>query len=120
MPNESAKSHATIDHDAIRQWAEERDGKPARVKGTGNGGTHTHGRYGGILRIDFGEPEASLEPISWDEFFKVFEENDLAFLYQKETADGKTSRFFKLVDRESVEPEEGEEEDEDDEDEKSE
>ena len=69
--------------------------KPARVKATaGKGGD-------GILRIDFGEPEASLETISWDDFFATFDENDLAFLYQDRTSDGKTSRFFKFVHRES-------------------
>ena len=47
----------------------------------------------------FGEPEESLEEISWDEFFKVFDDNDLAFLYQDKTHDGKTSRFNKLIER---------------------
>jgi hypothetical protein len=80
-----AKAHTTKDHEAIRKWAEKRGGHPARVKGTN------------ILRIDFGEPEPTLEQISWDEFFKIFDESDLDFLYQDKTADGKTSRFFKFV-----------------------
>jgi hypothetical protein len=81
-----AEATATTDHDAIRRWAEERDGKPAVVRTSGKGG---------ILRIDFGEPEESLEPIAWDEFFQIFEDNDLAFLRQEE---GK-SRFNKFVER---------------------
>ncbi len=40
----------TTDHDAIRKWAEARDGRPARVQDTAHGG-------GGLLRIDFNEPE---------------------------------------------------------------
>lgn len=87
-----AKAKTTIDHAAIREWAEERDGHPARVKGR-------IGRGGGILRIDFGDPEESLEIIPWDEFFDVFEKNGLAFLHQ-DKIDGKTSRFFKFVRRE--------------------
>src|SRR5690606_27423887 len=71
------------DHDANRKWAEARDGRPARVKASGDGG---------ILRIDFGEPEESLEEISWDDFFTIFDENGLAFLHQDETEDGKISR----------------------------
>ena len=55
---------------------------------------------GGILRIDFGEPEESLEEIDWDEFFEIFESNKLAFLYQDKTSDGGESRFNKLVERE--------------------
>jgi len=86
-------STTTTDHDTIRTWAEARDGHPARVEGSGEGG---------ILRIDFGEPEERLTPIEWDEFFRIFEENNLAFLYQDKTADGSTSRFNKLVNREGA------------------
>lgn len=79
----------TTDHDEIRRWVEERGGRPARVRDSGPGG---------VLRIDFREPEESLEEISWDEFFRVFEESNLAFLHQDEK-DGSKSRFNKLVDR---------------------
>ena len=90
-----AESKQTTDHDTIRRWAEERGGRPARVKDTGNGDDP------GILRIDYpgrGDDEA-LEEISWDDFFRAFEENRLAFLYQEATADGEESRFSKLVSR---------------------
>lgn len=90
----SGQSRTTTDHEEIRNWVEERGGKPATVKGTGNDV--------GVLRIDFPgySGEDSLEEISWDEFFEKFEENDLAFLYQDETSSGKQSRFNKLVTRE--------------------
>jgi hypothetical protein len=83
-----SSASTTTDHDEIRKWAESRGGHPSMVK-TGKQDD------GGILRIDFGEPEESLEEISWDEFFDIFEGNDLAFLYQDE---GK-SRFNKFVAR---------------------
>ena len=86
-------SQTTIDHDTIRRWAEERGGVPAVVRGTED----DEGE--GILRIDFAEPDDSLEEISWEEFFEVFEDRELAFLYQEETEDGNESRFFKLVNR---------------------
>ena len=35
--------------------------------------------------------------IEWGEFFEIFDENDLNFLYQDKTADGGTSRFNKFV-----------------------
>ena len=88
-------SRSTTDHKTIRAWVEERGGKPAAVKGTG-GKEDT-----GILRIDFpgvGD-EASLEEISWDDFFEKFEEKKLAFLYQEEMKSGSESRFFKFVSR---------------------
>lgn len=80
----------TTNHDAIRRWIEDRQGTPSRVKDSGEGG---------ILRVDFGEPEEALEPIEWDEFFQIFEKSDLAFLHQDKTEDGKLSRFSKFVSR---------------------
>jgi len=85
----------TIDHDEIRDWVEERDGHPAVVRSTKD----DEGE--GLLRIDFGEREEKLEEISWEQFFKIFEDNNLAFLYQNETADGETSFFNKFVDRDA-------------------
>lgn len=96
----SKSSQATINHDEIRAWAEERGGTPAVVRATHNK------EDSGILRIDFGEPEQNLEPVSWEEFFTIFDERGLAFLYQDETSDGgERSFFFKLVARDNTPPE---------------
>ncbi len=84
-------AQTTTDHATIRRWIEERGGRPARVADVDDGT--------GILRIDFGEPEDSLEEISWDKFFEAFEDNELAFLYQEETDDGRDSRFSKFISR---------------------
>ena len=91
-----AQAQQTTDHEKIRQWVEEREGQPATVSYTVE-----EGEEAGLLRIDFPEysGEESLEPISWDEFFEKFEEAELAFLYQDETGEGETSRFFKFVSR---------------------
>jgi hypothetical protein len=89
-------SKTTTNLKEIQKWAEERDGKPSKVKGVGGK------KDGGIIRIDFPgySGEDSLEEISWDEWYKIFNEENLAFLYQDKTKDGKESRFFKLVERE--------------------
>jgi hypothetical protein len=89
---DESEAKTTTDHEQIRQWAEERGGRPAMVKGTGKGGK-------ALLRIDFGEPEESLEEISWEDFFDSFEKANLAFLHQDRTKDGQMSRFFKFVAR---------------------
>ena len=87
------ESKTTTDHNTIKKWVEARDGKPAVVKGTGD-----NGKGGGLLRINFpGGAEDSLENIDWDQFFTIFDENNLEFLYQEETKDGGESRFFKFV-----------------------
>ena len=88
-------SKTTTDHNSIRKWAEERDGKPSVVESTTNSG-----KGGGLLRINFpGYAEDNLKEISWDEFFEIFDDNDLQFLYQEKTRDGKESRFFKFVNK---------------------
>jgi hypothetical protein len=87
-----AISKTTTDHETIRRWAEERGGRPARLKGSGNDDD------AGLLRLDFGERDPTLEEISWDEFFEEFDESELEFLYQEETASGDESSFSELVD----------------------
>jgi hypothetical protein len=89
-----AQASTTTDHNTIRKWVEQRGGRPTVVKGTEDRGGE------GLLRIDFAEPDEKLDPISWDEFFKTFDDRELAFLYQDKTAEGKPSRFFKFVRRE--------------------
>jgi hypothetical protein len=84
-----SSARRTRDHDEIRAWAESRGGIPTFVKGTGEG----------LLRIDFiegrgsGGREENLEETTWDEWFKVFDDRGLEFLFQPEG----DSRFFKLV-----------------------
>lgn len=92
-----AEAKVTIDHQEIQTWVEERGGFPARVKGTADKGE------GGLLRIDYPgySGEDRLEKISWDEFFTAFDENNLAFLYQEKLEGGETSRFSKIIDRDS-------------------
>ncbi len=83
----------TTDHDEIRQWVESRGGRPASVAETGDGDDP------GILRINFDDPggddDAGLEETAWDDFFRAFDENELAFLYEDEG----DSRFNKFVRR---------------------
>jgi hypothetical protein len=86
-----SETHTTTDHNTIKKWAEDRGGVPATVKATEEDG------HAGILRIDFGPRDDGLEEITWEEFFKKFDESRLAFLYQDKTKDGKISRFYKFV-----------------------
>ena len=93
------ESKVTFDHDEIRRWAEERNAKPAYVKGTGGGSDI------GMIRLDFSgySGEQSLEHIDWKEWFEKFDQNDLALVYQETTAGGQKSNFNKIVSRETAE-----------------
>lgn len=91
-----SESKKTTDKEAIRNWAEARDGVPAFVKNTESGDS-------GVLRIHF--PKASnnddqFDEISWDKFFDQFEKNKLAMVYQEKKDSGESSTFYKLVSRE--------------------
>lgn len=81
-----ASAEPVTNHDEIRKWAERHGGRPAKVETTGDGG---------ILRLDFQEKDENLTEISWEEFFEIFEDSELALLLSPE---GK-SRFNKFVSR---------------------
>ena len=87
------EANVTTDHKLIREWAEERGGRPSSVAGTGCKDEP------GILRLDFGPKDEGLDKVSWDDFFDKFDKEKLAFLYQEETEDGSVSRFHKFVSR---------------------
>jgi ABC-type thiamine transport system substrate-binding protein len=60
----------------------------------------------GIIRLEFpgapGARDEKLEEISWDDWFRKFDESGLAFLYEETTAKGEKSNFNKLIKRETA------------------
>ncbi|EMY34588.1 hypothetical protein D477_008803 [Arthrobacter crystallopoietes BAB-32] len=89
-PERQGRSLVTTHHEVIKQWAEARNAKPATVSGT------EHGDHLGVLRFDFGGGSSDLREVSWDEWFKTFDERQLNFIYQEERSDGSQSNFFQL------------------------
>ena len=89
-PERPGRSLATTHHKVIKQWAEERGGRPATVEGT------EHGDHLGVLRFDFGGGSDNLRHVSWDDWFATFDARRLNFIYQEETSDGTQSNFFRL------------------------
>jgi hypothetical protein len=83
-------SQVATDHDEIRRIVEEKDGRPACVRGTESDGSC-------LLRIDYpgGAGDDKLEPMDWEEFFQVFDENKLAMAYDTK----RDVRFTKFVSR---------------------
>lgn len=97
MATKDSTALRTIDHEKIRDWIEERGGRPSVVADTWNGTS-------GMLRVDFENGDAGeiLEEISWNDFFRIFDENNLEFLYQEKTVDGRRSRFCKFTERDEA------------------
>jgi len=93
-----ASAEPLTDHEQIRQWAEERNGVPSCVRGTGEEGDI------GMLRLNFPgySGEDSLQEISWDDWFEKFDERNLALIVQEKTARGQKSNFNKLITREAA------------------
>jgi hypothetical protein len=85
------QSLVTRSHEVIQKWAEERDAVPATVPGT------EHEDHLGVLRFDFpGYGGQSLQEVSWEDWFKTFDDRNLVFLYQEHLKNGNQSNFFKL------------------------
>lgn len=98
--NTMAISYKSHHHLVIKKWIDERGGQPALL-------VSSKGKKEPIpLAVDFGEDANNLVPLSWDEFFRIFEEDMLDFQYQEETEDGTISRFFKFVVRNDDDEEE--------------
>ncbi len=89
MARTTSQTRTTTNRAEIRRWVESKGGCPAHVKGTGRG------KDPGVLRVDFPGYSGveTLERLSWDDWFKAFDKNGLAFIYQPST------RFSKLVAR---------------------
>ena len=90
----------TTDHEKIRHWAEQHGGKPAVVKST-HGQSKSRKTGVGLLRLMFPKARQSdhdeLEEIEWTEFFKQFDDSNLALLYEE------GSNFNKLIGRDTAE-----------------
>ena len=97
MAARRSSGKVTTNHEEIRRWVESKGGCPARVKGTGRGNDP------GILRIDYPgfSGVESLERVPWDKWFDAFDKNNLAMVFQP------TSRFSKLVSRETAQAKTG-------------
>ena len=71
----------TRQHDVILAWAEERGGRPARVRGSE------------VLRLAFEKLPPNWEAITWEAFFETFERTGQSFMYE----DSPGSRICKLT-----------------------
>lgn len=74
--------HETDDPAKIRSWVEKRKGRPAWRRGLGCPKDNPE-----ALRFDFGGSGPKLEPISWEDFFAIFEAAYLKLQYDPESGE---------------------------------
>jgi hypothetical protein len=92
-------ANALTDHETIRRWAEARGARPARVRraGDASAGLATSDI---CLDIPGTMPDGTVEPISWHEWFRRFDELGLALLI--ENANRQPSTFNLLITRKTA------------------
>jgi hypothetical protein len=89
-----AHTRATTDRETIRQWVSERGGMPSMLRRTNHAAEDT-------LLINFpndGSDEPAID-ISWADFFRHFDDRNLAFIYQESLPDAEDAQVYQLVDR---------------------
>jgi hypothetical protein len=88
----------TTDRQVIRRWAEEREAVPAMVASAENEGAPM------VLRFHFpGVATGNVHEVQWDEWFRVFDQQGLAFVYEAED-EGVRSNFFSFRNVPSSQP----------------
>ena len=92
----SGETKTTSDHEEIQRWAQDRGGTPACV--------HNPLANSTDLRIDFLHEKYNddVRGISWEEFFRIFDQQRMVLVYQTETEGGKLSRFGRIVKSDNV------------------
>jgi hypothetical protein len=87
----SSDTVATRSHEVIKRWATERGAEPATGVGTvdvEDGGTEIRFNFPGFSR---------LRPLSWDEWFSIFDRHGFAFVFEERLPDGQQSFRFRIV-----------------------
>lgn len=100
-----AETVTMTDHDAIRDWAAARAGSPAIVDVSPEAGTQP------MLRLVFGQQayqegrdvdrpigDGGVEMVEWDEWFRLFDENDLALVVASD-APGVRESSYEMIRR---------------------
>lgn len=94
---------ATRNRDLIRQWAKDHGAEPATGRATSSGPATVDVQDGGAsIRFNF-PAAAAFRPIDWDEWFEMFEAEDLVFAYEPEDSNAggtfgrQASSYYRMV-----------------------
>lgn len=88
---------ATRDHELIRRWATRRHAEPATGEETESGpSTMSVNDEGAGVRFNF-PAVGRFRPITWDEWFRNFDEYSLVFIYERDAGARTPSSRYRLV-----------------------
>ena len=88
---------STRDHLVIRQWAAQRQAKPATGEATRSGPATVNVADGGAgVRFNF-PGHAPFRSISWEEWFENFDRHGCAFVYDNDSPDARPSMRYRIV-----------------------
>ena len=100
-----AETITLTDHEAIRDWAAARMGSPAIVDVSAEPGTQPLLRivFGQQAYMDLDQPErppnaGGYELVEWDEWFRLFDEHQLALVVAEEVP-GSRESFHEIIRR---------------------
>lgn len=92
QPERAGRSLVTTNHDVIKRWAQARQAKPATIRNT------DRDNRPGVLRLEFPGFQSSpnMVGVTWNQWFRTFDERQLNFVYQERLRNGQPSNFFLL------------------------
>lgn len=95
------KTKATINHQVIRQWAEKLGGKPQIIDNPQAGGDIIGIRIDLPGKLDNGFFSESNHPkeTSWEEFFDIFDKQNLALIYNENYQEVDFGSSYKFINR---------------------
>jgi hypothetical protein len=79
---------ATRSHEVIKRWAAERGAEPVGVD-------YTNSEVRPLLRLEFpGIADQTIKTLEWEQWFEVFDREELVFIYEEDQRDGRPSNYY--------------------------
>lgn len=94
----------TISHDEIRKWVKKHKGRPVILDAPDAKADKLGLRidFPGIKDEKYLAPDKLGKSTSWDDFFKVFEDQKLAFIYQDDGYEKDPALMYEFIKRDNL------------------
>jgi hypothetical protein len=92
----------TIEHDKIKQWISKNKGKPEVIDDPSANGDMVGIRVEFPQAVDNYLKKEEIQETTWEQFFAIFEEQQLAFEYDSEVSSVDPSLSYRFLKREAM------------------